>query len=57
MVMLCRFLLKYYEVCPQERKEEVLAFAKELYEWIKTNLRDNTDNCYWNSKDASRYNQ
>ena len=48
-----QFLLKYYEVCPQERKEEVLAFAKELYEWIKTNLRDNTDNCYWNSKDAS----
>ena len=48
-----QFLLKYYEVCPQERKEEVLGFAKELYEWIKTNLRDNTDNCYWNSKDAS----
>lgn len=48
-----QFLLKYYEVCPQEEKDGVLDFAKRLYEWIKANLKDATDNCYWNSIDAA----
>lgn len=47
------FLLKYYTVCPKTEKEDVLNFAKRLYDWIKVNLRDNSDYCYWNSMDAS----
>ena len=45
------FLMKYYEVCPQSEKEDVLELAKTLYRWLYDNLRD-TDNLYWNSKGA-----
>lgn len=45
------FLMKYYEVCPESEKAEVLALAKTLYKWLYENLRD-TDNLYWNSKGA-----
>lgn len=47
------FLLKYYEICPAEEKAEVLAFAKRLYAWLKTHLRDPSDGCYWNDKQVS----
>lgn len=43
-----QFLLKYYAVCPAAEKAEVLAFAKRLYEWLKKNLQDPSDKCYWN---------
>jgi hypothetical protein len=46
------FLLEYYAVCPQSEKADVLAFAKRLYSWLKTNLRDPADGCYWNDKQA-----
>ncbi len=48
-----QFLLKYYAVCSENEKKEVINFAKRLYEWIKVNLRDDNDYCYWNSIDAS----
>jgi len=47
------FLMSYYEVCPQTEKANVLKFAKELYTWIKTNLKDD-DGCYWNSIGADK---
>ena len=46
------FLLEYYDICPDAEKSEVLAFAKRLYSWLVTNLRD-TDGCYWNDRQAS----
>ena len=46
------FLMRYYEVCPESEKAEVLQMAKDLYQWLYTNLRDN-DNLYWNSKGAN----
>lgn len=46
------FLLDYYNHCPEGDKAGVLAFAKELYNWLYTNLRDPEDNVYWNSKQA-----
>lgn len=46
------FLLHYYQVCPQEEKSDVLAFAKRLYDWLVDNLRDPADGCYWNDKGA-----
>lgn len=45
------FLLGYYEICPSSEKEEVLAFAKELYKWVYDTLRDD-DNVYINDKGA-----
>lgn len=42
-----QFLLRYYTVCEASEKADVLAFAKRLYAWLKTNLKD-TDHCYWN---------
>ncbi len=42
-----QFLLRYYQICPAAEKADVLAFAKRLYTWLRTNLKD-TDNCYWN---------
>lgn len=42
-----QFLLKYYAVCESSERAEVLLFAKQLYQWLKTNLKD-TDQCYWN---------
>lgn len=42
------FLLNYCTVCPSEEKGEVLSFAKTLYTWLYTNLRDPEDNTYWN---------
>ncbi|WP_294473939.1 glycoside hydrolase family 76 protein [uncultured Bacteroides sp.] len=47
------FLLNYYSVCPQDEKADVLDFAKRLYNWTVTNLRDPADGCYWNDKQAS----
>lgn len=46
------FLMRYYEVCPEAEKTEVLALAKDLYQWLYDNLRDPGDNLYWNSKGA-----
>ncbi len=45
------FLLRYYNVCSDNEKTDVLAFAKRLYNWVYENLRD-TDACYWNDKNA-----
>jgi hypothetical protein len=47
------FLLKYYSICPQSQKTDVLALAQKLYTWLKTNLQDPTDKTYWNDKNAS----
>lgn len=44
-----QFLLRYYAVCEASERADVLAFAKRLYNWLKTNLKDE-DNCYWNDK-------
>ena len=44
-----QFLLRYHSVCSASEKADVLAFAKRLYNWLKTNLKD-TDHCYWNDK-------
>ena len=46
------FLLDYLEVCPDNEKKDVLAFAEKLYSWLYSNLRDPEDNVYWNSKGA-----
>lgn len=46
------FLMKYHKVCPEDKKAEVLALAKDLYQWLYDNLRDKGDNLYWNSKGA-----
>ena len=46
------FLMRYYEVCPEAEKAEVLAIAKDLYKWLYENLRDPGDSLYWNSKGA-----
>lgn len=46
------FLLDYYKICPQTEKASVLAFAKELYQWLYDNLRDPNDNTYFNAKQA-----
>ncbi len=47
------FLLEYHSVCPAAEKPEVLAFAKRLYSWLVTNLRDPEDNCFWNDRSAT----
>jgi hypothetical protein len=47
------FLLDYYTICPADEKASVLAFAKSEYAWLKANLRDPADKCYWNDKNAS----
>jgi rhamnogalacturonyl hydrolase YesR len=47
------FLLKYYTICDEAEKADVLAFAKRQYEWLIANLKDPSDNCYWNDKNAS----
>lgn len=44
-----QFLLRYHAVCSAAEKADVLAFAKRLYNWLSTNLKD-TDHCYWNDK-------
>lgn len=46
------FLMRYYELCPEAEKTEVLALAKDLYKWLYDTLRDPGDNLYWNSKGA-----
>lgn len=46
------FLLRYSQVCPASEKKEVLDFAKRLYAWIYSNLRDPEDACYWNDKNS-----
>ncbi len=47
------FLLRYYKICPNEQKSEVLELAQKLYSWLVQNLRDPEDNCYWNDKAAN----
>ena len=47
------FLLRYYKVCNSSEKNEVLNLAKRLYSWLKANLKDPEDNCYWNDKQAN----
>lgn len=47
------FLLKYYQVCDQSRKEEVLAFAVHLYSWLRDNLFDAQTKCYLNDVSAA----
>jgi len=42
------FLLDYYSVCPTDQKASILSFAKSEYAWMKANLRDPADKCYWN---------
>ncbi len=46
------FLLSYYEICPEAEKADVLAFAKRLYAWERTNLLDSSDQTYWNDRNA-----
>ena len=46
------FLTMYYDVCPESEKAEVLSFAKRLYSFLYTTLRDPSDNLYWNSKEV-----
>ena len=50
----CNFLLKYYQICPAGEKADVLAFAKRLYDWLHTNLRDPEDNTYWNDMQVNK---
>lgn len=47
------FLLKYYKVCAESEKPQVLTLAKELYSWLRTNLYDEATKCYWNDRNAS----
>ena len=47
------FLLKYYTICDESEKADVLAFATRLYNWLTQNLKDPSDNCYWNDIDNS----
>lgn len=47
------FLLEYYMVCPEAEKASVLTFAKTEYAWLKKNLMDPSDKCYWNDVNAS----
>lgn len=46
------FLLRYYLVCPDSEKEDVLDFAKRLYNWLVENLRD-ADGTYFNDRQAN----
>lgn len=48
------FLLQYYEVCPEAEKSSVLKMASGLYDWLYENLRDSSDNVYWNSVQADK---
>jgi len=47
------FLLDYYSVCPEIEKASVLSFAKSEYDWLRVNLRDPSDNCYWNDMNTA----
>jgi len=47
------FLLEYYLACPQAEKSSVLSFAKSEYVWLKANLQDPADKCYWNDVNSS----
>lgn len=47
------FLMEYYKVCPQAEKPAILNFAKKQYAWLKSNLLDPSDKCYWNDMNAS----
>lgn len=47
------FLLEYYKACPESEKADVLAFAKQLYNWLFENLRDPGDKCYWNDMNTA----
>jgi hypothetical protein len=46
------FLLRYYHICDNSEKQEVLNLAKDLYNWIRNNLFDSTTKCYWNDKNV-----
>ena len=47
------FLLEYYAACPQGEKASVLTFAKTEYAWLKANLQDPGDKCYWNDMNSA----
>jgi len=47
------FLLEYYLACPQAEKPSILSFAKSEYAWLKANLQDPADKCYWNDMNSS----
>lgn len=47
------FLLEYFAACPQAEKASVLSFAKKEYAWLKANLRDPSDKCYWNDMNTA----
>ncbi len=46
------FLLSYHDICPEEEKADILAFAKRLYAWERENLLDPSDQTYWNDRNA-----
>lgn len=46
------FLLKYFHICDDFEKQEVLNLAKGLYNWIRNNLFDSSTKCYWNDKNV-----
>lgn len=47
------FLLEYYFDCPAAEKASILSFAKTEYAWLKTNLQDPGDKCYWNDMNSA----
>jgi len=47
------FLLQYYNACPAGEKASVLTFAKSEYAWLKANLLDPADKCYWNDMNSA----
>ncbi len=46
------FLLRYYHVCDDAEKQEVLSLARSLYSWLRDNLFDPATKCYWNDKNV-----
>lgn len=46
------FLLRYFHVCDDSEKQEVLNLAKDLYNWLRNNLFDPSTKCYWNDKNV-----
>jgi len=47
------FLLEYYLACPQAEKSSILNLAKSEYAWLKANLQDPSDKCYWNDMNST----
>lgn len=46
------FLLRYYHICDESEKQEVLSMATDLYNWLRNNLFDQSTKCYWNDKNV-----